>query len=469
MLAGRTQTRDIREEKRKMMKRLTLAAAAIASFGAIAGGELDDAHLIGTTDKERAIDYEAGETMKFTLALKNAKPFPAGAYFIKWTRTGDDGVRQEGKAELSAESPLVLQTSIDRPGFVRIVAVVVDAAGKAYAKSLNVDAATPEGRAALNRWERADKRVFFDGGAAVHPERLRSVPEPEDFDEFWARRKARLAKVPLDPKVKFEREDSNSKVYTFEVKCAGPRPVTGWYTVPKREGRFPATICFHGYGAHFVQTVPNGGPADRIKMFINAHGYELGREEEYYTEFYNSIMSNGKTFALDSAWQNKSTDTAYFGWMCYRIMRALQFLKSMPEWDGRELVASGGSMGGLQTVWAAGLDPDVTVAEPAIPWCCDIGGRETLKRNGGGVGETEALRYFDPVNLAKRVSRKCRFNITRAGLGDYTCPPSGIAVLFNNLPCDKTVKWVQGSTHGHVPPGGLGNQEFTVHEPAAGR
>ena len=66
-------------------------------------------------------------------------------------------------------------------------------------------------------------------------------------------------------------------------------------------------------------------------MFINAHGYELGREEEYYTEFYNSIKSNGKTFGLDSDWQNKSTDTAYFGWMCYRIMRALQFIKSLPE------------------------------------------------------------------------------------------------------------------------------------------
>ena len=97
-----------------------------------------------------------------------------------------------------------------------------------------------------------------------------------------------------------------------------------------------------------------------------------------------------------------------------------------------------------------------------------MGGRETLKRNGTtwGVGETEAMRYFDPVNLAKRVSKKCKLTITRAGLGDYCCPPSGIAVLYNNLPCDKTINWVQGSTHGHVPPDGFGNQKFTLHEPA---
>ena len=456
------------ERKTAIMKNLTMLAAFAAAFCAVAGGELDDAHLIGTTDKERAIDYEAGETMTFTLALKNAKPFPAGSYFIDWKRTGDDGVGESGRAELSAEKPLVLKTSMDSPGFVRILAVVVDAEGKAYKKSLHVDATTPEGKAAMNRWERADKRVFFDGGAGVHPEKLESVPEPADFDEFWAKRKERLAKVPLDPKVKLANEDAHSKVYTFEVKCAGPRPVTGWYTVPKKEGKFPATISFHGYGAHFVQTVPLAGPSDRITMFINAHGYELGREDEYYTEFYNSIKSNGKTFGLDSAWQNKSTDTAYFGWMCYRIMRALQFIKSMPEWNGRDLAASGGSMGGLQTVWAAGLDPDVTEAKPSIPWCCDMGGRETLKRVSPtwGVGETPAMRYFDPVNIGKRVSKKCKVTITRAGLGDYCCPPSGVAILYNNLPCDKTINWVQGSTHGHVPPDGLGNQSFTLHENA---
>jgi cephalosporin-C deacetylase-like acetyl esterase len=125
-------------------------------------------------------------------------------------------------------------------------------------------------------------------------------------------------------------------------------------------------------------------------------------------------------------------------------------------------------MGGLQAMWAAALDPDVSEANLEVPWCCDMGGRETLKRNSvtWGVGETVALRYFDPVNMAKRVSTKCKLTIVRAGLGDYTCPPSGIAVMYNNLKCDKAIKWVQGSTHGHVPPDGFGNQSFTMHAEA---
>ena len=451
-----------------MNRYMTLFAAVAASFAAYAAGELEDAVLHGDTDKARAIDYEPGETMVFTLGLQGVKSLPEGEYFIAWTRAGDDGKTESGRVPASVSEPLVVKTSLDMPGFVRLHAWVEDKSGKVYKKSFRGDPNTPEGKRALNAFERMDKRVFFDGGAAVHPEKLQSVPEPEDFDEFWAKRKARLAKVPMDPVVKLASEDAKSRVYTFSVSCAGPRPVTGWYTVPKKEGKFPARISFHGYGAHYVQTVPSGGPSDAINMFINAHGYELGREDEYYTEFYNSIKSNDKTFGLDSSWQNKSTDTAYFGWMCYRIMRALQFIKSMPEWNGRDLAAAGGSMGGLQTVWAAGLDPDVTEANPGIPWCCDMGGRETLKRicPTWGVGETPAMRYFDPVNIGKRVSRKCKVTITRAGLGDYCCPPSGVAILYNNLQCDKTINWVQGSTHGHVPPKGLGNQEFTLHEPA---
>jgi len=445
------------------MKSWLMMALSVAMCGVHAAGPFDNAVLHGETDKARAIDYAPGEEMAFTLSLQGAEAFPQGAYFVKWTRTGDDGKREEGRVDATT-LPLVVKTRIDQPGFVRLEACVVDAKGSPYKKSFTGDSTTPEGKKALNAFERKDKRVFFDGGAGVKIDTLQSMPEPEDFDEFWAKRKARLAKVPMTAVVK---ETTNAaatvRILAFSVACAGPRPVTGWVTIPTDASRkYPAEISFHGYGAHFIQSVPTSGSTGCLHMFINAHGYELGREEEYYTEFYNSIKSNGKTFGLDSAWQNKSPDTAYFGWMIYRIMRALQYLKSFPEWDGKNLIAMGWSMGGLQTMWAAGIDPDVTEAKPGIPWCCDMGGRKTLKRNCDSwcVEETEALRYFDPVNFAKRVNPKCRVEIPRAGLGDYCCPPSGVAILYNNLNCPKKINWVQGSTHGYVPD--EEHQEFSL-------
>ena len=66
---------------------------------------------------------------------------------------------------------------------------------------------------------------------------------------------------------------------------------------------------------------------------------------------------------------------------------------------------------------------------------------------------TEALGYYDPVNMIKRMPRNCRFTIGRAGLGDYICPPSGLALLYKNAAArEKSICYVQGSTHGYVPP-----------------
>ena len=448
------------------MQWLVAFFAVASAFAVSAAGELDDAVLHGETDKARAIDYKPGETMTFTLRLQGAKSLPEGEYFVSWKRTGDDGKEESGKVPASLSEPLVVKTSLDRPGFVRLTAQVVDKSGAVYKKRFRGDATTPEGKKALNAFERADKRVFFDGGAGVELEKLESVPEPSDFDEFWARRRARLAKVPLEAEKKeLKGYKAGFKVYAVSIKCAGAHPSTGYLTIPDKPGKFPVKVSFHGYGhtypnkGHVIS--PAVGDSANICFIFSPHGYELGREPEYYDEFFRSICSGGRTFGFDDK-QNADPETCYFSGYTYRIMRALEWLKTLPEWNGKDLIVRGGSMGGMQSIWAAGLDSDVTQALPSIPWCCDIGGRDTLKRivDSWYIHETPALRYYDPVNLAKRISKKCRVEITRAGLGDYCCPPMGLAKLWNNIPGNKTINWVQGSEHGYVPPAYVG-RDFT--------
>lgn len=441
------------------MKRFWISTVGvIAILGMSMAGPLDTAVLHGETDKARAIDYALGEEMSFTLTLEGVDHLPEEPYFIRWRRTGDDGKTDGGRVPLELGKPLVVKTSIDRPGFVRLLAEVVDASGKIYRKSFRGDTTTPEGRKAMNRFESTDKRIFFDGSAGVETERLQSVPEPADFDAFWARRRARLAKVPLTAEkreVAPTRQDV--KTYAVSIACAGPHPSTGWLTVPTAPGKYPISVSFHGYGhtypnkGHVVS--PLAGDGKTICFNFSPHGYELGREPEYYDEFFRSICSGGRSFGFDEK-QNADPENSYFSGYTYRLMRALEWLKTQPEWNGRDLRVSGGSMGGMQSIWAAGLDKDVSEAYPAIPWNCDIGGRDTLGRiiDSWYIHETPALRYYDPVNLAKRVNPNCRVEITRAGLGDYCCPPSGVAILYNNLPCAKKINWVQGSTHGYVPP-----------------
>ncbi|MBO4708571.1 MAG: acetylxylan esterase, partial [Kiritimatiellae bacterium] len=62
------------------------------------------------------------------------------------------------------------------------------------------------------------------------------------------------------------------------------------------------------------------------------------------------------------------------------------------------------------------------------------------------------LDYYAQVTIARLVPKSCRVESSCAGLGDDIAPPCGVAMMFNNLACPKKIVWVQGSTHGYVPP-----------------
>ena len=138
------------------MKRISVAVLAFcAVLGLLGAGELDSAVLHGETDKARAIDYKPGETMTFTLPLQGVKALPPDTYFIDWKRTGDDGITESGKVPASLTVPLVIRTKLDKPGFVRVLAMGVDRRGRPYRKSFRGDATTPEGKKAMNRFASA--------------------------------------------------------------------------------------------------------------------------------------------------------------------------------------------------------------------------------------------------------------------------------------------------------------------------
>ncbi|MBQ7188472.1 MAG: acetylxylan esterase [Kiritimatiellae bacterium] len=399
--------------------------------------------LRGSTDKEQAF-YAPNEPITFTMKVdaSNAKGKLAKGFKIVWTRTGDDGKTENGEED--AGKPVVVKTSLSKPGFVRLVAHLKGPGGKVFG-------AEP---------------VSFNGGAGVQPEKLKSTMEPKDFDEFWTAQKAKLAKVSFKNVKREKQESKNPKVeiYAVSIPCAGPRPVTGYITIPVEAKTTPmrARLLVDGYSGNRIQRAPKDGPVTIVELHINAHGYELGKPDEYYKAFYESIKSNGNGYALDTE-QNKDRDKAYFNGMSLRVMRALQYLKSLPEWNKKDLCVQGGSQGGLQTIWGASLDPDVTEANASVPWCCNLA-REPEGRIGigWGVHYTPAILYFDPIYLAKRINKNCKFTIPRAGLGDYVCPPSGVAILYNVLPCAKKIKWVQGSTHGFVPT--QPNQQFELSD-----
>ena len=438
-------------------------AVALGGASVLCAGVLDNAWLKGTTDKD-PLSYRPGEEMVFTITPQGLDgAVPEGEYFLDWKRTDDFGGIDKGNVPFTGK-PFVYKTSLSKAGFVRLEAYVVDKKGRRYVKKFTGDASTPEGKAAMNRFERAKKAVFFDGGAGVDIDTLATHEEPKDFDEFWKRQFARLKLVPVkSDRIEIPLRSKNVRCYAIRIDCAGLRPVTGYLSVPKAvdEGRkFPARLETHGYsGDRCTHGAPAVRPEKEILLNINAHGLKLrefGATDVDTKNLRWEIRSNGCTYAFDAK-QNEDPEVAYFNGMVLRVKRALQYLKTVEGWNGKDLIASGGSQGGLQTIWAAACGEGVTRAESSVTWCCDMYSNSArrerkISSDGWYIPWTESMGYYDAANFAKRIPDSCHTIITRAGIGDYCCPPAGLAKLWNNIPGNAKIVWVQGSEHGYVPP-----------------
>lgn len=398
-----------------------LSGLLFALSGVFAG----EYSIRGVTDKPVAI-YQPGEAMIFTLkVLEDDKP--VSGFTIKWTRTGDDGEKDSGEGTVDGNG-FKITTSMNKPGFVRIQVSAFDVNGKKLQGYINRDKI------------RGD--IFFDGGACVAPEKLAPVAEPEDFDAFWKEMKTTLDTVP----VKAERRELESinpkvKIYAVTVDCAGPKAVTGYLTIPANAAAksLPGVVSFHGYGVD-KHIAPTSGDEKSISFNVNAHGMKLGEDDVYYTQ----LKTDLKKYAFNVD-ENADPKKSYFYGMSLRVMRALQYVKSLPEWNGKSLASNGGSQGGLQGLWGAALDKNVTSCDAWSPWCCDMGGITLGRQRGWRPEYTEALNYYDPVFHAKRIKGKVKLI---ANYGDYSCPASGVWVVYNQIPgTNKLLEVRQGCTH----------------------
>ncbi|MGI6401247.1 MAG: acetylxylan esterase [Thermoguttaceae bacterium] len=393
----------------------------------------------GKTDKN-PLEYQPGEEMVFTVqCLDDGQP--VDGVNLSWKRTGDDGKTESGSAVSSASEPLTIKTSIDIPGFVRIQVFPCDAKGKIIGGE-------------------HDEPCQFNGGAAALVDQIKGYPEPEDFDAFWDRQKEILARVPVRAWLK-PLESSEPGVVGYEVMVdnSSLTPVSGYLFMPKnaKEKSLPAEVYYQGYCVLPTSKTFDKGK-DRIYLTINCHGFLNDQVEEYYDTMRQTFLRN---YGFSEE-QNNNPDSCYWCGMMMRGLRALQYVKTLPEWDGVNLITSGVSQGGMQCLTIAGLDPDVTEVHAVIPWFCDVSGAEKNGRIDSWFMPrwVDGLGYFDTTNHAKRIRGKVEIY---AGLGDYVSPPSGVAVLYNSIKSEVKLQFRQGRTHEFEMPD---SELFSLEKPA---
>ena len=368
-----------------------------------------------------ALSYCCGEKIRFEVfARENCNNIPCR--YVRWEITGDDGKRQKGLASCDTDKPLVIETTLDRPGFVHLVC-----------KAVNQDNVADVSFAVL------------DASAGAEVEKIEYHDTlPQDFYQYWKDIENLIENTPIEV-LKYEEllARKGFKAYDVRIKSPEGRPSSFVLTIPEREGKLPLRVGFIGYGLKSACPIYN---ENCITAYVNAHGFENNISQIKLIEKYKSEI--GEDYGFDDE-QNKSNLTTYWRGMAIRNLMGVKFLKTLQKWDKENLVITGGSQGALQATTVAAHTKGVTYLEISIPWFCDLRGIEQGYMRGWRPNFAEGLRYFDTVTQGMLV--KCPVKIT-AGLGDYVCPPSTVMALYNSINGLKSIDFKQGAIHGAVPP-----------------
>lgn len=262
----------------------------------------------------------------------------------------------------------------------------------------------------------------------VNPEQIQSpVDAPEDFDAFWESTLAELAEVPMNAVFVRKPEHSSKLRDCFEVFiCSlGGAVMGGRIYIPVAEGRYPVRLEYMGYGAPMFWHDPDANP-DLIEFLVSVRGQGIFREPE--ERWIDRGLSSREDFY-------------YRGAFC-DVVRAVDFVASLPKADTTRIVAVGESQGGAFSWVSAALSPKVRAIAPAVPFLGDYEDYGRIvwwpvhemyeQADAEGIDRRDLhdmLRYFDIKNFTPRVS--CPV-IMAFGLQDPVCPPHTNFSGYNN-------------------------------------
>jgi cephalosporin-C deacetylase-like acetyl esterase len=288
-------------------------------------------------------------------------------------------------------------------------------------------------------------------GAAVDPEMIQPAePAPTDFDAFWKEKLEQLAAVPVGAVVAPGESDREGVEYaTVRMNNVGGAHVYGQIARPAREGKFPALLILQWASPPYPlqkQWVTDRAAEGWLVLNVEPHDVPGDMPQAYYDAL-PALIKHYETIG------QHSRDESYFLRMYLGDYRAVEYLASRPEWDGRTMVVMGTSMGGQQSFATAGLNPRVTALLVNVPAGADVTatlhGRAPSYPNWN-VSRPDVLRtarYFDPANFAPRITAR---SLVAMGFIDEIATPAGIWSVYNRLRGPKEAAPMVDSPHNNL-------------------
>ncbi len=298
-------------------------------------------------------------------------------------------------------------------------------------------------------------KVSFDGNEFNHhikvgfsPEKLSPYTKlPDDFEAFWEKAKTAAENCPMKVEKTFVPEFSSDKIDCYLVKLQAYEKnayVYGYLTVPKEEGKFPVVFSPPGAGIKPMDPTKHLFYAESgyIRFDMEIHGIRPDLEKERYSEISRAFGKENNSY-LTNGLDNK--DNYYMKKVYLSCVRAIDYLTSLPEWDGKNVIAQGGSQGGALALITTALDRRVTLCAANHPALSDMAGFKgghaagyphfDLYFNGMDTPEKiKTMAYYDVVNFARFI--KVPVFMTW-GYNDNVCPPTTSYEVYNTLTCPK--------------------------------
>lgn len=309
-------------------------------------------------------------------------------------------------------------------------------------------------------WTRYEGRsVEGRATAAFAPEKIKPTAVlPEDFNEFWEKAKQANVRIPMNTKLRLLPERCTDKVNVYEWNVQNFRPNSRLYgilCVPVKPGKYPALLRVPGAGVRGYSGAIAEAEKGIITLEIGIHGIPVTLEPSVYV----SLGQGGLYRYQYQNWDNR--DEVYYKRVYLGCVRAVDYLYSMEEFDGVNLLVQGGSQGGALAIVTAALDNRVTGVVSFYPALSDLSGYE--KERAGGwphlfrrsmdseeikQKKLEVSSYYDVVNFARMLKVPVFFYL---GYNDMVCPPTSTFSVYNTITAPKEIIIMEEAEHYAYP------------------
>ena len=367
--------------------------------------------------------YAVGERVSWTIRQPLGMP---GARYTYEVRENNFTVLQSGALDLSSGAA-TLEGSLSRPGMISVVLRPVPPAG---GPAPNVTATV---------------QPILSAAAAVGIRDFRpGAPRPADFRQFWDGKLAQLRAIPVNPKTApVDSENAKADMVTVTLDSVGSQ-VQGYLATPKGgSGKYPALVIYQYAGVYALQKETSANRAAEGWLAFNVDSHDMPPDQATAPRNYGTLG-------------NDSRDTAYFLNMYLRDVRAIEYIRSRPDWDGKTIVIMGTSMGGQQSYAVAGLVPDqITAMLVNVPAGANMVGDIYSQRHGYPGWNAQDARvvatapYFDSMSFAPDVKAT---SLVALGFLDLTSPAYGTIASFDAITAPKEMVPMVDSDHNHITP-----------------